>query len=97
MGLPEDSELQESLTRKPLEDMRQLMRRIEEYKRLEDNQLQSKRKALLVSRPWQGGFQSRPRKDLRIQKPEVQLGEVNVTFKEPVHKIIDWIKNEPYF
>ena len=27
----------------------------------------------------------------------MQIGEVNVTFKEPVHKIIDRIKNEPYF
>ena len=39
MGLPEDSDLQESLTRKPPEDMRQLMRCIEEYKRLEAGQL----------------------------------------------------------
>ena len=39
MGLPEDFELWESLTRKPPKDMRQLMRHIEEYKRLEDDQL----------------------------------------------------------
>ncbi|XP_023928811.2 uncharacterized protein LOC112040141 [Quercus suber] len=32
MGLPEDSGLRESLTKKPLKDMRQLMRCIEEYK-----------------------------------------------------------------
>nr|XP_023881283.1 uncharacterized protein LOC111993692 [Quercus suber] len=32
IGLPEESGLRESLTRKPPEDMRQLMRRIEEYK-----------------------------------------------------------------
>ena len=25
------------------------------------------------------------------------MGEVNVTFKEPVHKIVDRIKNEPFF
>ena len=56
MGLLEDSELWESLTRKPPEDMRQLMRRIEEYKRQEDDRLQSKGKALLVNRPWQSGF-----------------------------------------
>ena len=37
MGLPKDSELRDLLTRRPLEDMRQLMRRIEEYKRLEDD------------------------------------------------------------
>ena len=32
MGLPEDFELRESLTRKPPKDMEQLMRCIEEYK-----------------------------------------------------------------
>ena len=37
LGLPEDSELRDSLTRRPLKDMRQLIRHIEEYKRLEDD------------------------------------------------------------
>ena len=49
MALPEDSKLRESLTKRPSEDMRQLMRRIEEYKRLEDDQLQSKGKAPLLN------------------------------------------------
>ena len=49
MGLPENSELQESLTKRPSEDMRQLMRRIEECKLLEDDRLQSKGKAPLVN------------------------------------------------
>ena len=83
MRLHEDSELRESLTRRPLKDMRQLMRQIEKYKCLEDDRLQSKGKAPLVSHPWQGGFQSRPQRDLRIQESELQLKEVNVTFKEP--------------
>ena len=39
MGLPENSKLWESLTKRPPEDMRRLMRRIEEYKRLKDDQL----------------------------------------------------------
>ena len=39
MGLLEDSELRESLTKRPPEDMRQLMRRIEEYKCLQDDRL----------------------------------------------------------
>ena len=59
MGLPEDSRLRESLTKRPLEDIRQLMRRIEEYKRLEDDRLQSKGKASLVNRPRQSEFQPR--------------------------------------
>lgn len=73
------------------------MRRIEEYKRLEDDQQQSKGKAPISSQPSQGGFQSRPWRDLRIQEPSSQAGEVNVAFKEPVHKIVDRVKNEPYF
>ena len=97
MGLPEDFELRESLTKRPPKDMRQLIRRIEEYKHLEDDWLQSKGKALLVNCPQQSVFPSRPQKDLRMKEPEVQIGEMNVAFKEPVHKIVDRIKNEPYF
>ena len=36
-------------------------------------------------------------RDLRIQESKMQLGEVNVAFKEPVHKIVDRIKNELFF
>ena len=49
MGLLENSKLWESLTKRPPKDMRQLMRRIEEYKQLEDDWLQSKGKAPLVN------------------------------------------------
>ena len=52
MGLPEDSELRELLTKRPPEDMRQLVRRIEEYKRLEGDWLQNKGKAPLLGRSW---------------------------------------------
>ena len=38
IGLLENSELLESLTIRPPKDMRQFMRHIEEYKRLEDDQ-----------------------------------------------------------
>ena len=97
MGLPEDSGLRESLMKKPPEGMRQLIRRIEEYKHFEDDRLQSKGKAPLMNHLQQPEFQPRARKDLRIQESEVQMGEVNVTFKKSVHKIVDQIKNEPYF
>ena len=60
MGLPKDLELQESLTKRPPEDMRQLMRCIEEYKRLEDDRLQGKGKAPLLNCSRQGIFPLRP-------------------------------------
>nr|XP_023889569.1 uncharacterized protein LOC112001626 [Quercus suber] len=74
MGLPEESGLRESLTKKPPEDMRQLMRRIEEYKRLEDDIIQSKGKAQVTDRPRQSGFQLRARGNLRIQETTAPVG-----------------------
>ena len=47
LGLLEDLKLRESLTKRPSEHMRQLMRCIEVYKRLEDDWEQSKGKALI--------------------------------------------------
>ena len=32
-----------------------------------------------------------------MQEPDLQLGEVNMMFKESVHRIIDRIKNKMYF
>ncbi|XP_075655099.1 uncharacterized protein LOC142625302 [Castanea sativa] len=92
MGLPEESRLRESLTLKPLEDMRQLMRRIEEYKCLEDDRLQSKGKEPIISYPRNNGFNPRHRKDWRIQEAGSAVGGVNAMFKEPIHRIIDRIK-----
>ena len=97
MRFPEDSELRESLTRRPPEDMRQLMRRIEEYKRLEDDRLQSRGKAPLVGRFRQSILPTKPKRDFRMHEPEVQIEGVNVAFKEPVHKILERIKNESFF
>ena len=97
MGLPKDFELRESLKKRPSKDIRQLIRHIEEYKHLKDDRLQSWGKAPLLNHSQQGIFPLRPRKDLRMQDPKAQIREVNVAFKEPVHKIVDRIKNESFF
>lgn len=34
---------------------------------------------------------------MRIQELLWQMGEVNMTFKELVHRIVEQIKNKPYF
>ena len=73
------------------------MRRIVEYKRLEDDRLQNKGKAPLLGRSRQGIILAKPKKDFRMQEPEAQIEGVNVAFKEPVHKILDRIKNESFF
>ena len=88
---------------RPPEDMHQLMRRIEEYKRLENDRLQRKGKAPSSSqyrkeyRP--DKFQQRPEKEPRASKEGLasRAEEVNMAFKKPVYKILECIKNEPYF
>ena len=49
LGLPQDLELRDSLTMRPPESMHQLIRQIEEYKRLDNDQQQSKGKVLATS------------------------------------------------
>jgi len=79
------------------------MRRIEEHKRLEDDRLQGKGKALVSfwynrdSRPER--FQQRTRREPRVPSVNMALQPkgVYVAFKEPVYKILEHIKNEPYF
>ena len=79
------------------------MSRIEEQKRLEDERLQGKGKALASSQYNKDScperYQQKTRKEPRVsslnltQRPK----GINVTFKEPVYKILERIKNEPYF
>ena len=88
LGLLEDSKLRESLTIRPPENMQRLIRHIEKYKRLEDDRQQSKDKVPATLRA---------RRELRIQEPNARTREINVAFKESVHKILKRIKNEPYF
>ena len=103
LGLPQESKLRDSLTMHPLEDMHQLIRRIEEYKRLEDDRLEGKGKALASSQYNKDyrlkRFQLRTRREPRV--PSMGLAQraegVNVMFKEPVYKILECINNEPYF
>ena len=101
LGLLQDSKLQDLLNIRPLESMHKLMKRIEESKRLEDDRRERKGKAPATSQYAKDlqtrGFQPRLRRELRIQEPNVRLGEINVAFNELVHKILERIKNEPYF
>ena len=83
------------------ENMQQLIRQKEEHKRLEDDRLQSKRKApaaLQYYREYQTtSSQQRPRREVGRQDPVSWAKGVNVTFKVLVHKFLEKIKHESYF
>ena len=60
IGLPAEHELRKSLTMKSALNMRQLMNRIDKYKRVEEDQIQGKGKAKMFPEmrdPWRGGYQ----------------------------------------
>ena len=59
IGLPSEHGLRKSLTGKPVTSLRQLMDRVDKYKRIEDDQQQGKRK---------GKFVPQERKDFRSDK-----------------------------
>ena len=48
VGLPTEHDLRKSLTKKPVRSVRRLMDRIEEYKRVEEDQQQGKGKAKVI-------------------------------------------------
>ena len=100
VGLPIDSDLRASLALKPVTDINKSMKWVEEYMRLEDDQLQDKAKVKVsveekkevrvdqALRPWRDFFP-------QAQKQRTEM--VSSLYKEPIYQIVGKIKNEPYF
>nr|XP_023873566.1 uncharacterized protein LOC111986178 [Quercus suber] len=94
--------LRKSLTGKPAASVRQLMDRIDKYKRVEEDLLQDKRKEKVISQE-KRDFRSdrynnaRPRRDFVGQSGATNAQTVRAVFREPVHKVLERIRNEPYF
>ena len=87
--LPAKHDLRKSLTGKPVTSVHQLMDRIDKYRRVEEDQLQGKGKAKVISQE-RKDFKSdhynsnRPRKDFVGQSGSSDTHVVNVVFREPV-------------
>ncbi|XP_065638658.1 uncharacterized protein LOC136071372 [Quercus suber] len=102
LGLPTDHCLRTSLSGKPVTNMRQLMDRIEKYKRVEEDQQQGKGKDKVTPKD-RKDFRSdrynnnKPRRDFARQSGSANAQAVNTVFKEPVHQVLEKIKNESFF
>lgn len=101
VSLPPEHDLRKSLTMKSASKMRQLMDHIGKYKRLEEDQIQGKGKARALpdkKDPRGGGYHNeQSRRDL-LNHPTSGGGRiVNSQFKEPVHQILEKIKNGSFF
>ena len=88
-GLPAEHDLRKSLTGKPVTSVRQLLNRIDKYRRVEEDQIQGKGKAKMIPQEMRD-FKSdrynnnRPRKDFVGQPRFANTQAVNAIFREPV-------------
>nr|XP_023922817.1 uncharacterized protein LOC112034241 [Quercus suber] len=101
LGLPTDHDLRTSFSGKPVTSMRQLMDRIEKYKRVEEDQQQGKGKEKIIPQE-RRDFKSdrfsgsKPRRDFSATG-STNPQTVNIVFKELVHQILEKITGEPFF
>ncbi|XP_030949925.1 uncharacterized protein LOC115973824 [Quercus lobata] len=102
VGLPTKHGLRKSLTGKPVTSLRQLMDWIDKYKRVEEDQQQGKGKDKVILQEMRD-FRSdrynnnRPRRDFAGQSGSANTQAINAVFREPVHQILEKIKNESFF
>ena len=78
------------------------MDRIDKYKRVEEDQQQGKGKGKVIPqerRDFRSDHynNSRPRRDFTGQSESAAPQVVNIVFRDPVHQVLEKIKNEPYF
>ena len=102
VGLPSEHGLRKSLTGKPVISLWQLMDRVNKYKRIEDDQQQGKGKAKAVlqeRRDFRLGRynNNRLRRDYVEQQGLNNNKVVGAVFREPVHQVLEKVKNEPFF
>ena len=99
VGLPAEHGLRKSLTRKPVISVRQLMDRIDKYNKVEKDQHQGKGKAKVILQE-RRDFRSdrynnnQPRRDYAGQLGSTNTQMVNAVFREPVHQVLEKIKNK---
>ena len=102
VGLLSEHGLKKSLTGKPVTSLHQLMDRVDKYKRIEDDQQQGKVKAKVILQEMRD-FRSdrysnnRPKRDYVEQSRSNSTQVVGAVFREPVHQVLEEIKNEPVF
>ena len=102
VDLPPEHGLRKSLTSKPVTSLRQLMDRVDKYKRIENDQQQGKGKAKVIPQE-RRDFRSdrynnnRPRRDYVEQSGSNGTQVVEAVFREPVHQVLEKVKNESFF
>ena len=102
VSLPPKHGLRRSLIDKPITSLRQLMDRVDKYKRIKDDQQQDKGKVKVVPQE-RRDFRSDkynnnwPRRDYAEHTELNNHQVVGAIFRKPVHQVLDKVKNETFF
>ena len=93
-GLLSEHGLRKSLTGKPVTSLRQLMDRVDKYKRIEDNQQQGKWKAKVIPQEMRDFrldrySNNRLRRDYVEQSGSNNTQVIGAVFREPVHQVLE--------
>ena len=80
----------------------QLMDQIDKYKRVKEDQMQGRGKEKVIPQERRDFRSDRytnshPRRDFAGQPETTSVRSVGAVFREPVHQVLEKIKNEPYF
>ena len=102
VGFPSEHGLRKSLTGKLVTSLCQLIDWVDKYKRIEDDQQQGKGKAKVIPQEWRDFKSDRynnnwPRRDYADQSGSTNTQVVDAVFREPVHQVLEKIKNESFF
>ncbi|XP_030930751.1 uncharacterized protein LOC115956551 [Quercus lobata] len=95
--------LRKSLIGKPVTSVRQFMDKIDKYKRVEEDKQMGKGKAKVVPQERRdfrlNRFNSNnmPKRDYAEQSGSTGAQAVHAVFREPLHKILEKVKCEPFF
>ena len=91
--LPPEHGLRKSLTGKPVTSLRQLMDRVEKYKRIEEDQQQGKGKAKVIPQERRdfrsNRYNNRLRRDYVEQPGSNSTQAVGAVFRESVHQVLE--------
>ena len=94
--------LRKSLIGRSITSVRQLMDQIDKYKRVEDDQLQGKGKDKVIPQK-RSDFRSdrynnnHPKRDFVRQSGSTNMQTINAVFREPIHQVLEKVKNKPFF
>ena len=102
VGLPAEHGLRKSLTGKPVTSVCQLMDQIDKYNKVEEDWKQGKGKVKVILQEMRDFRSDRynnnqSRRDFAGQSRSANTQAVNVIFRDPVHQVLEKIKNEPFF